>query len=122
VGETARSNQSIRVADLPLDALMISSALGEAKPNQLLIAPIAVDGRVLGVVELATLSAFSADHEAFLGLVSESIAIAFRTAQARIQIRELLSQSQLQAEELQAQEEELRTANEELQAKADRLK
>jgi putative methionine-R-sulfoxide reductase with GAF domain len=122
VGETARARRSVSVLNVPEDALVVASALGEKRPNQLLIAPIEADGKVFGVVELGTLNQFSAEHEAFLRRVSESIAIAFRTAQARVQMDELLAQSQRQAEELQAQEEELRATNEELQALAENLK
>jgi transcriptional regulator with GAF, ATPase, and Fis domain len=84
-----------------------------------LLAPVETDGQVFGVLELATLNQFSAEHEAFLQRVSESIAIAFRTTQTRVQINGLLAQSQQQAEELQAQEEELRAANEELHIQAE---
>jgi putative methionine-R-sulfoxide reductase with GAF domain len=119
VGEAAKARRLIHLVDIPFDAMLVSSALGDAKPHQLLIAPIEVDGQVFGVVELATLNQFSAEHEAFLRQVSESIAIALRTSQTRIQVNELLAQSQRQAEELQAQEKELRAVNEELQTQAE---
>lgn len=102
VGEAAKENRIFKLAEMPEHAPLVSSALGDAKPNQILIAPIAAEGRVFGVVELATLQEFSAGHEAFLQIVSESVAIAFRTAQTRVQVNQLLTQSQSQAEELQA--------------------
>ncbi len=122
VGEAAKANRIFKLAEMPEHAPLVSSALGDAKPNQILIAPIAADGRVFGVVELATLQEFSAEHETFLQRVSESVAIAFRTAQTRVQVNELLTQSQSQAEELQAQQEELRASNEELQAQSESFK
>lgn len=122
VGEAAKTNRIFKLAEMPDHAPLVSSALGDAKPNQILIAPIAAEGKVFGVVELATLAEFSAEHEAFLQRVSEGVAIAFRTAQTRVQVNELLTQSQRQAEELQAQEEELRASNEELQAQADSMR
>jgi hypothetical protein len=45
------------------------------------------------------LNQFSAEHEAFLRRISESVAIAFRTAQTRIKVNELLAQSQMRAED-----------------------
>ncbi len=119
VGEAARANRIISVMNIPTDAPLVASALGDAQPNQILIAPIETDGQVFGVMELATLNQFSAEHESFLRRVSESIAIAFRTAQTRERIALMLTESQQQAEELQAQEEELRAANEELQAQGE---
>jgi len=122
IGEAARSTRVIKLMSIPKDAPLIASSLGSAKPNQILIAPIGSEEKALGVLEFSTLDEFSAEHENFLRRVSESIAIAFRTAQTRIRMNELLAQSQQQAEELQAQEEELRAANEELHAQAERLR
>jgi GAF domain-containing protein len=121
IGEVAKSNRKMKFVATSGTAPLISSALGDAKPNQILIAPIEADGKVFGVVELATLGEFTDKHETFLSHVSESVAIAFRTAQTRLRMNELLMQSQQQAEELQSQEEELRAANEQLQAQAENL-
>jgi putative methionine-R-sulfoxide reductase with GAF domain len=105
VGEAAKERRIILVEDIPADALRISSALGESMPCQILIAPLESNGQVLGALEFATLTQFTADHQAFLKRVSESAAIALRTVQTRLQMSALLSQSQMQAEELQAQAE-----------------
>lgn len=118
-GEVARANQQLKLFTMLDDALLVSSALGEAKPKQALISPLAADEKVVGVIELATLNEFSGEHELFMRRVSESIAVAFRAAQSRLQVDDLLVQLTRQAEELQAQERELRVANEELQAQAD---
>jgi len=122
IGEAAKSKRIIVVDDIPADAPLVSSALGEAMPRQILIAPLESNGQVLGVIEFATLTQFTADHQALLKRVSESAAIALRTAQTRLRMSELLARSQQQAEELQAQEEELRASNEELQAQADNMR
>jgi GAF domain-containing protein len=122
IGEAAKANRIIRMDDIPADAPLVSSALGDAIPRQVLIAPIEAERQVVGVVELATLTQFSTQSEIFLNHVSENIAIALRTAQTRVQVNDLLAQSQRQAEELQAQEEELRASNEELQSQADNIR
>jgi putative methionine-R-sulfoxide reductase with GAF domain len=119
IGEAAKSKRIIIVDDIPTDAILVSSALGEAMPRQILIAPLESNGQVLGVIEFATLTQFTADHQALLKRVSESVAIALRTVQTRLQMSDLLMRSQQQAEELQAQEEELRASNEELRVKAE---
>jgi putative methionine-R-sulfoxide reductase with GAF domain len=99
IGEAARDGRVVIMMNVPQETQWVSSALGEAKPNQLLIAPIEADGQVFGAVELGTLNQFSAEHEAFLRRISESVAIAFRTAQTRIKVNELLAQSQMRAED-----------------------
>lgn len=119
IGQAARDQKSLVLHQIPENALMITSGLGESRPSQLLITPLAIDGRVIGVLELATLNEFTADHQTFIARSAESIAIAIQTAQARERIATLLLDSQQQAEELQAQEEELRSANEELHAQAE---
>jgi GAF domain-containing protein len=105
IGEVAKSHQKVKLTITPDAAPLISSALGEAQPNQILIAPIEAEGNVFGVAELATLGEFSAEHEAFLSRVSESVAIAFRTTQTRLRVNELLAQSQQQAADSRAQAE-----------------
>lgn len=117
VGESARSKKIIRIGDIPADAPLISSALGESIPREILIVPLESNDQILGALEFVTLSRFTPEHEDFLKRVSESVAIALRTVSTRLQMSELLSQSQSQAEELQSQQEELRAANEELQVK-----
>jgi hypothetical protein len=111
IGEAARGKRMILVEDIPPGALLISSALGEAMPGQVLIVPLESNGQVLGVLEFATLTRFTPDHETFLTRVSESAAIALRTAQTRLRMSELLMQSQRQAEELQEQTGFMRQAN-----------
>ncbi len=113
VGQAARENAQLILHEIPPDALQISSGLGEATPRQLLIAPLEIAGKVIGVLELATLNTFIPAHQAFIALSSESIAIAFQTAKTRERIETLLLQSQRQAEELQTQKEQ-RNAHDEL--------
>jgi two-component system, chemotaxis family, sensor kinase CheA len=121
VGQAAAEKQLI-VSDVPDDALVVSTGLVEMLPRQIVVAPFETNGQVIGVLELAGLNTFTPTQLNFLKLISESIGVAFKTAQERIKMATLLTETQMQAEELQAQEEELRAANEELQAQAENLK
>jgi putative methionine-R-sulfoxide reductase with GAF domain len=121
VGQAARDHNQLILDQIPAGAPWIASGLGESLPRQVLIAPLEIEGRVVGVLELATLGEFTTLHQVFISRSSESIAIAFRTAQTRERFAVLLAESQRQTEELQAQEEELRAVNEELQAQAESL-
>jgi hypothetical protein len=122
VGQAALDNQQILLKKIPADAPWIVSSLGESLPRQILIAPLELEDRVIGVLELATLTEFTTQHQVFVARVKESIAIAFRTAQTRERVAALLSESQSQAEELQTREEELRATNEELLAQTEETK
>jgi GAF domain-containing protein len=115
VGQAAVDQRALLV-DCPANAAVISTALVELLPRQVLAVPFEEGGRVVGVIELAALTEFTAAQMHFLERVAENIGVAFRTAQARQRLAEVLLETQQQAEELQAQEEELRAANEELQA------
>lgn len=121
IGQVAAEGRA-RLIMRPDQAPLISSPLIEFSPACVLIAPFAENGAVTGVIELASMSAFTPADGEFLAQVSESISVAFQTVRARQSLDEALRATRLQAEELQAQEEELRAANEELQAQAEGLK
>ncbi|SNS14352.1 GAF sensor hybrid histidine kinase [Noviherbaspirillum humi] len=116
-GQAARETDVQVVGDLPPGYLRISSGTGAAQPQALLLAPLRAEGRVVGVLELgfARGAAQLEREKALLGLVSDKIGVALRSAQYRNNLRQLLAETQRQSEQLQSQQEELRVTNEELQ-------
>jgi HAMP domain-containing protein/putative methionine-R-sulfoxide reductase with GAF domain len=122
VGQAALDGKTHILEDIPSDAPVISTGLVDFKPREVIAIPFYANGVVAGVIELATLKEFEPSHFELLRRVSENIGVAFRTAETRYRLAELLAESQSQAEELQAQGEELRAANEELHAQAETLK
>ncbi|MFE3556990.1 HAMP domain-containing protein [Streptomyces sp. NPDC059193] len=124
VGQAARSHRIIATDQVPGD-YVISSGLGHTTPGSLIILPIVVDDQVLGVIELASFSAFTPVHRDFLAQLMETIGANVNTIVANARTDELLGESQrltgeLQArsEELQVQQEELQRSNAELEEKA----
>ncbi|MEU5149841.1 HAMP domain-containing protein [Streptomyces yangpuensis] len=124
VGQAARSHRIIATDRVPGDYI-ISSGLGHTTPGSLIILPIVVDDQVLGVIELASFSAFTPVHRDFLAQLMETIGSNVNTIVANARTDELLGESQrltgeLQArsEELQVQQEELQRSNAELEEKA----
>ncbi len=115
LGQALTSRRLLAVHDVPDGYFAIGSALGRSTPRHLLIAPLSVEGRVKGVVELGFFHRFGTVEQELMTRVSESIAVAVRSGQYRAQLHELLEETQRQAEELQAQSEELRVSNEELE-------
>jgi methyl-accepting chemotaxis protein len=115
VGQAARELRMLSVTDLPDNYIAVSSSLGSAVPRNLLAAPFVHENRMMGVLEFASFSEFSAADKEFLDDVLNSIAVVFASARSR-QIQELLEQTQLQAEELRQHGEEQRMTNEELAA------
>ncbi|HTU67670.1 MAG TPA: response regulator [Steroidobacteraceae bacterium] len=122
LGRAVVEKKALKLESLPADYLKIGSGLGSHKPHSLLIAPLAIDDTVHGVVELGFLHpTFDSDLEV-LQLVGEPVAIAIRTGVLRRERENLLTETQRQAEELQAQQEELRVANEELMSQGTQLR
>lgn len=121
IGQVALTRTPMSLRDIPDNYLKIHSALGETKPNAIEVVPILQAGQVKGVFELGSLNEFSDENREFLRLSADIIGVAINSAQARLKIRELLEETQTQAEELQQQQEELRSTNEELQTKSDDL-
>ncbi|MFI8219065.1 HAMP domain-containing protein [Streptomyces sp. NPDC085932] len=128
VGQAARSRRTIVVDELPPDYVTISSGLGQVVPTALVLLPIVVEGQVLGVIELASVTAFTQIHRDFLTQLMETLGVNLNTIVANARTDELLVESQrltveLQARstELQVQQEELQRSNAELEEKASLL-
>ncbi|MFE3203392.1 HAMP domain-containing protein [Embleya sp. NPDC059237] len=124
VGQAARSRRTIAVDDVPTD-YVVSSGLGRAAPTALIVLPIVVEDQVLGVIELASITAFTPAHRDFLDQLMENVGVNVNTIVANARTDELLAESQrlagelsVRSEELQQQQEELQHSNEELEEKA----
>ncbi len=115
IGQVAQTKRSIVVADIPEGYIRISSGLGEAPPTNLAIVPILFEDQVLGVLELASFTAFSQVQTDFLEQLTETLGVNVNTIIANARTDALLSESQRLASELQARSEELQAQQTELQ-------
>jgi signal transduction histidine kinase/CheY-like chemotaxis protein/HAMP domain-containing protein len=118
VGQCALEKQKIHITGAPPNYIRISSGLGEAPPQSIIVLPVVFEGQVKGVLELASFDRFNPTHEAFLDQLTESIGIVLNTIEANMRTEDLLKQSQSLAHELQSRQEELQNTNQELQEKA----
>jgi len=121
VGQAALERKRILLSNLPPNYLRIGSALGEASPSCLVVAPIVFEGEVKGVIELAAFKHFSPIQLAFLEQLIDSLGIVVATIEATMRTDELLRQSQGLTEELRTGQEELKLTNEQLEEKARQL-
>ncbi len=60
IGQCFRDANGVVLDKVPEDYLRISSALGQARATQVVVMPACFEGKVKAVIELATLSSFSA--------------------------------------------------------------
>lgn len=119
-GQAFVSGRTMELQSVPAENITISYALGDLIPSHITAVPL-VDVKVIGVMELAALKAFSGRELEFLEMASHNIAIAVSTAQSRQKIQELLEETQSQSEELMAQHTELEGINAELEAQSEKL-
>jgi len=115
LGQAARVERILHVDPVPEGYLYFGSSLGQARPRQLIIAPVKTDSGVNALIELGFPAAVSPVCDEFLGRVSQTIGIAVRSARYRARLQELLEETRRQSEEVSKQSEELRAANAELE-------
>jgi len=121
VGQCATEKRRMLISDLPENTVPIRSGLFEAVPRNVIVLPVLFEDRVKAVIELASLSGFTASHLAFLEQLTASIGIVLNSIEATMQTEGLLKQSQQLATELQTQQRELQQTNEQLAQKAQQL-
>ena len=128
IGQAAVEKRSILMEQVPPGYLRVSSSLGESTPANLIVLPVLFEGRLLGVIELASFHRFTPVQQDFLSQLAEMIGITVNTISADTQTRALLTQAQELAKqledgkaELEAQQQALRETNAQLEEKADQL-
>lgn len=114
VGQAALEKKSIVFSDIPEDYIKINSGLGNSVPKNIIVFPFLYEEEVKGVIEIGAAHPFSELDMQFLNMVASNVAIAFNASQSRAKLKDLLEETQRQAEELEVQQEELKQANEEL--------
>ncbi|MFJ3672974.1 HAMP domain-containing protein [Streptomyces sp. NPDC090106] len=128
VGTAAQEKRTILVENAPSGYLKISSGLGEAPPAQVIVLPVLFEGKVLGVIELASFTPFTQIQKDFLNQIAEMIATSVNTISVNTKTEVLLSQSQELTEqlrersaELENRQKALQSSNAELEEKAELL-
>jgi HAMP domain-containing protein/signal transduction histidine kinase/CheY-like chemotaxis protein len=122
VGQCSLEKERILVTNVPTNYVHVTSGLGEAPPNNIVVLPVLFEGESKAVIELSTFQTFSDTHLTFLDQLTESIGIVLNTIEANTRTEDLLLQSQSLAAELQSQQDELKKTNEQLEQQAESLR
>ncbi|MGW1951630.1 HAMP domain-containing protein [Streptomyces sp. NPDC001920] len=116
IGTAAMEKRTILVENAPSGYLKISSGLGEAPPAQVIVLPVLFEGKVLGVIELASFTPFTQIQKDFLNQIAEMIATSVNTISVNTKTEVLLKQSQELTEQLRERSAELENRQKALQA------
>jgi len=121
VGQCYLEKDLIILSDVPKDYIRITSGLGEALPQFVVICPLIVNETVYGVMEFACFKKIESHKIELLKKAGESLAASINSLRTNLQTQKLLHETQIQAESMRAQEEELRQNLEELHTAQEEL-
>ncbi|WP_114937167.1 response regulator [Mucilaginibacter endophyticus] len=121
LGQVAKDGKSAVIKGRVNDRLELSSSIIRSELSESFIVPFFFDKKLKGVMEVAFNGELANNDKQYIIAVTDLIAIAVNTSQARTIMHDLYEETQQQAEELEAQQEELRVTNEELVQKTEEL-
>ena len=121
IGQCAADKRRMLITNMPTHAVPIGSALFKVTPSNIIVLPVLFENQVKAVIELASVTQFTALQTMFLEQLTASIGIVLNSIEATMQTEGLLKQSQQLAGELQTQQRELQQTNEQLEQKAQQL-
>jgi PAS domain S-box-containing protein len=116
VGQCFLEKEPVILYNIPQDYIKITSGLGMANPNCVVIVPVKHNNEVAGVIEVASFHRLEEYQVKFLEKVAEAFASVVLSTRSNQDIKRLLEESQVHMEELRSQEEEMRQNLEELQS------
>ncbi|MBK8805396.1 MAG: GAF domain-containing protein [Bacteroidales bacterium] len=116
IGACFNEKETIYLKNIPADYPTISSGLGSAIPKAVLIVPLKIDTKVLGILELVSFKDFEKYDISFTEKIAENIASSIASSQINERTQVLLEESKQKSEQMATQEEEMRQNMEELQA------
>ncbi len=122
VGQAALEKEIILFRDVQENAASLNFGVDEKIPPHFIIAPLVFENKIIGVVQVGKLEPFTPLQKKFVEQLLEPVAISLNTSTARVKVKQLLDQTQQQAERLQVQQEELRQTNEELEEQTKALR
>lgn len=121
LGQAYLEGQTTVLTNLPINYTTITSGLGEATPNCLVIVPMKFNDEIEAMIELAGFHKWK-DHEIeFLEKAGSFVASVINNVTTAQEMKNILAETQEQAERLRSQEEELRQNLEEMQATQEQL-
>lgn len=114
IGQAIASNKTISLNDFYDPYFTIDTGISASAACNIIIIPLSTSDKVVGAIEVASITPFSAEKRELLEKMAEPIAASLFRLRANLITGQLLEESRKQAEELAYQEKELRKINDEL--------
>lgn len=122
IGQAVANKEVVLLDDVPVDYKLITTGLGEIKPKSIVIAPVLYEHKVIAVLEFASIKGFTDLELKTINHMLDNLGMAIKSVLGRMEVEQLLNESQAMTEELQVQAEELQTQSEELQMQSEELR
>ncbi len=107
LGQIYLEGEKMLINNLPQDYLYITSGLGDAPPNYLLVIPLKLNEQVEGILEIASFEPFDDFKLEFIDRVCENLAAAIHSIKINIHTQKLVDELKQQTTEMQEQEDQL---------------
>lgn len=107
VGQCALERKPIVISEVPPDYVKIGSALGEAAPREIAVFPILYEGRLKGVIELASFRPFEEVRLNFIEQLLLNVGLAINLIRASMRMEQVLDQLKGSNDELHDRRAEL---------------
>ncbi len=99
---------------VPDNYIEITSGLGKAKPNELLIIPLVHENEVFGILEFTTLKSFTETTEKLLESISRILGATLSAVKINERTRKLLEQSKIVESKLEEKDRQIKLLQEQL--------
>ncbi|MBU3914682.1 response regulator, partial [bacterium] len=109
-GQAAIDKRPLKITNQS-DYLKISTTIGSASPENILIFPMIYEGNTFAVLEAGSFTEFSDSHLDFLKQANDTLVNSISLTLSRDKINDLLKQSRKQSQELEQHTKSLKNAN-----------